>query len=95
MDALDLPGGAHMDHDGPSPHHAINRSSDGSGMDMLHPEDHPILLPSSLGWEWCVSHGVQALAGKEAQLRLAQANDSIHRICLALGFKSALLRTQV
>jgi hypothetical protein len=32
---------------------------------------------------------------KEAQLCHAQANDAIHQICLALGFKSALFRTQV
>ncbi|KAH9013825.1 hypothetical protein EDB83DRAFT_2233173 [Lactarius deliciosus] len=68
---------------------------DGSGMDGLNPEDVPILLPSSLGWEWCVRHGVQSLAGKEVQLRHAQASESIHRIRLALGFKSALFRTHV
>ena len=45
--------------------------------------------------EWCVSHGVQTLALKEAQLRLAQANESIHKICLSLGFKSAIYCTQV
>ena len=76
-------------------HHPILRTSDGSGMETLHQEDLSILLPSSLGWEWCVSHGVQSLAVKEAQLRHAQANESIHRIRLALGFKSALFRTQV
>ena len=32
---------------------------------------------------------------KEARLRMAQANDAIHRMRLALGFKSALFRTQV
>jgi hypothetical protein len=72
-----------------------SRTIDGSGMDSPNPEDLPILLPSSLGWEWCVSHGIQSLAVKEAQLRHAQANDAIHRIRLALGFKSALFRTQV
>ena len=69
--------------------------SDGSGMDSSNPADIPILLPSTLGWEWCVSHGVQSLAFKEAQLRLTQANDCIHKIRLDLGFKSALFRTQV
>ena len=73
----------------PTPHHTSKVPSDGSGMEILKPEDHPILLPSSLGWEWCVNHGAQPLAVKEAQLRHAQANDSIHRIRLALGFKSA------
>jgi hypothetical protein len=72
-----------------------SRTSDGSGMDHANPEDHPIMLPSSLGWDWCVNHSVQSLAVKEAKLRHAQANGSIHRIRLALGFKAALFRTQV
>ncbi|KAI9447441.1 hypothetical protein H4582DRAFT_2051199 [Lactarius indigo] len=63
--------------------------------ESLNAEDIPLLLPSSLGWEWCASHGIKSLAIKEAKLRYAQASDSIHRICLALGFKSALFRTQV
>ncbi|KAH9012335.1 hypothetical protein EDB85DRAFT_1877780 [Lactarius pseudohatsudake] len=64
-------------------------------MDGTNPEDFLVLLPSSLGWEWCVRHGIQSLAGKEVQLRHAQASESIHEIRLALGFKSALFRTQV
>jgi len=68
---------------------------DGSGMESTNPEDLPILLPSSLGWNWCNTHSSQSLASKEAQLRLAQANESIHKIRLALGFKSALFRSQV
>ncbi|KAH9031538.1 hypothetical protein EDB85DRAFT_1847537, partial [Lactarius pseudohatsudake] len=69
--------------------------SDGSGMESPNAEDIPLLLPSSLGMVWCSSHGVKSLAMKEAKLRYAQANDCIHRIRLALGFKSALFRTQV
>jgi hypothetical protein len=53
-------------------------------------EDIPVLLPSTLEGEWCTSHGAKSLAIKEAKLCCAQANDSIHGICLALGFKSAL-----
>ncbi|KAH9011674.1 hypothetical protein EDB85DRAFT_1900862 [Lactarius pseudohatsudake] len=75
--------------------HTPLRAIDGSGMDGTNPEDFLVLLPSSLGWEWCVRHGIQSLAGKEVQLRHAQASESIHEICLALGFKSALFRTQV
>jgi hypothetical protein len=71
------------------------RRSDGSGIDDINPEDVSILLPSSLGWQWCVRHSVQSLAEKEARLRLAQANDAIHSMRLALGFKSALFRDQV
>jgi hypothetical protein len=72
-----------------------NVRSDGSGMDDLNPEDISILLPSSLGQEWCVQNNVQSLAEKEARLRHAQANDAIHSMRLALGFKSALFRDQV
>ncbi|KAN0131053.1 hypothetical protein V8E53_011186 [Lactarius tabidus] len=67
----------------------------GSGIDHLNPEDLPIPLPSSVGWDWCVTHHSTSLAAKEAQLRVAQANDSIHKIRLALGYKSAIFRTQV
>jgi hypothetical protein len=79
----------------PSRHHPIPRTSDGPGIEGCNPEDIPLPLPSSLGWEWCARHGVKSLAVKEAKLRYAQANDSIHKIRLALGFKSALFRTQV
>jgi hypothetical protein len=58
-------------------------------------EDIPVLLPSTLGREWCTSHGAMSLLMKEAKLRCAQANESIHAIRLALGFKSALFRTLV
>ena len=71
------------------------RAPDGSGMDAGNPEDIPILLPSSFGWKWCALHNAKSLAMKEAQLCHAQANDAIHQIRLALGFKSALFRTQV
>ncbi|KAH8979439.1 hypothetical protein EDB92DRAFT_1806523 [Lactarius akahatsu] len=82
-------------HLGHASHRRTPQALDGSGMDGLNPEDAPILLPSSLGWEWCIRHGAQSLAGKEVQLRHAQASESIHRIRLALGFKSALFRTHV
>jgi hypothetical protein len=69
--------------------------SDASQSEGLNAEHIPLLLPSTLGSNWCVRHGVQALAIKESKLRYAQANDSVHGIRLALGFKSALFRTQV
>lgn len=95
VDLLESSPSLGVEESGPSLHKSTPRTSDGSGMDRLNPEDLPILLPSTLGWEWCASHGVKALAAKEAQLRVAQANESIHRIRLALGFKSAIFRTQV
>ena len=72
-----------------TPHWSL-RAPDGSGIDTSNPEDIPIFLPSSLGWKRCSSHNAKSLALKEAKLRHAQANDAIHQICLALGFKSAL-----
>ncbi|KAH9013590.1 hypothetical protein EDB85DRAFT_1899632 [Lactarius pseudohatsudake] len=78
--------------------HHRSQTSDDSEIESLNAEDIPllrVLLPSSLGWEWCTSHSVKSLAMKEAKLRYAQASDSIHRIRLALGFKSALYQTQV
>ena len=74
--------------------HALH-TSEGSGMDEHISEDIPLPLPSSLGWEWCSSHDIRSLAMKEARLRYGQANDSIHQIWLALGFKLALFRTQL
>ena len=67
----------------------ILRFSDESSVNQINAEDLSILLPSSLGWGWCVDHHLQALAEKEAKLRIAQANDAIHSMRLALGFKSA------
>ncbi|KAN0135311.1 hypothetical protein V8E53_006876, partial [Lactarius tabidus] len=66
--------------------------TEGSGANA---EDFTLTLPSSLGWEWCIQKGNKALANKEARLRFAQATDAIHKICLVLGFKSTLFRTQV
>jgi hypothetical protein len=70
-------------------------SSDDSEADEMNTEDLPILLPSSLGWEWCEKNGAQRLAEKEAKLRHAQANDAIYSMRLALGYKSTLFRTKV
>ncbi|KAH8980042.1 hypothetical protein EDB86DRAFT_3088268 [Lactarius hatsudake] len=95
VDDLGVPGETDDNHLGYASHRRTPQALDGSGMDGLNPEDAPILLPSSLGWEWCIRHGAQSLAGKEVQLRHAQASESIHRIRLALGFKSALFRTHV
>ena len=78
----------------PARHHSPH-TSDGSGMDNINAEDISILLPSSLGWKWCVEHHVKPLAEKEARLRHAQASDAIHSMRIALGFKSALFRDQV
>jgi hypothetical protein len=95
IDLIDDPSSEAAEPVGRSAYRPPQTSADGSGMDHLDPEDLPILLPSTLGLEWCVTHGAEHLAAKEAQLRMAQANESIHSIRLALGIKSALFRTQV
>ncbi|KAH9169688.1 hypothetical protein EDB89DRAFT_1908334 [Lactarius sanguifluus] len=64
-DDLGDPDNTDDNHSGYASHCCTPQALDGSGMDRLNPEDVPILLPSSLGWEWCVRHGVQSLAGKE------------------------------
>ena len=61
----------------------------------INAEDICLPLPSSLGWKWCVDRGLKTLADKEAKLRFAQATDSVHKIRLALGFKSALFRDDI
>ncbi|KAF8258431.1 hypothetical protein EI94DRAFT_1815350 [Lactarius quietus] len=89
LDDSGVPGYSDAPH--PTHYHDVYNSGE-SGTNA---EDITILLPSSLGWEWCLSHGHETLAVKESKLRFAQATDSIHRIRLALGFKSALFRSQV
>ena len=68
----------------------ILQFSDDSSVDQTNAEDLSILLPSSLSWGWCVKHHLQ-----EAKLQVTQANDAIHSVRLALGFKSALFRDHV
>src|ERR1700744_1009229 len=65
VDSLDGSGAPH--HSQPSPR--VPQHLDGSGMNDTNPEDISILLPLSLGWQWCVKHHVQSLAEKEAKLR--------------------------
>ncbi|KAI9430770.1 hypothetical protein BJY52DRAFT_1133495 [Lactarius psammicola] len=95
VDSVDGSGASHTTGPSSPTHHHTPRTSDGSGINNVNAEDISILLPSTLGWEWCVQHSVQSLAEKEARLRYAQATDSIHSMRLALGFKSALFRDQV
>lgn len=77
-----------------SPSIPPHRSHTNSGS-RSNAEDILLLLPSTLGWDWCIQRGLKVLANKEAKLHFAQATDSIHKICLVLGFKSALFWTQV
>ena len=70
-----------LDNTGPSG--ASSPVSNSLGSDAPNAEHLPILLPSTLRWVWCNDHGVKELAIKEAKLCYAQANDSIHGLCLA------------
>ena len=72
--------------------HKESPASDKSGTNS---EDIIILLPSSLGWEYCANHGHQSLANKEARLCYAQATDAIAELREVLGFKSTLFQTQI
>ncbi|KAF8262886.1 hypothetical protein EI94DRAFT_1880812 [Lactarius quietus] len=89
MDDSGVPG---RSHGAISRHSHRSHTADGSGINT---EDIPLCLPSSLGWEWCVRRGHKSLAKKEAKLHFAQVTNAIHRIHLALGFKSALFQMQV
>ncbi|KAH9172399.1 hypothetical protein EDB89DRAFT_1906254 [Lactarius sanguifluus] len=51
-DDLRDPDNTDDNHSGYASHRRTPQALDGSGMDRLNPEDVPILLPSSLGWEW-------------------------------------------
>ncbi|KAF8264206.1 hypothetical protein EI94DRAFT_1703401 [Lactarius quietus] len=82
---------AHSDRSVPG--HAHNAyPTDGS---VTNAEDIPLCLPLSLGWDWCLHRGHRSLAIKEAKLCFAQAGDALHRIRLALRFKSVLFQTQL
>ncbi|KAH9171287.1 hypothetical protein EDB89DRAFT_1907143 [Lactarius sanguifluus] len=50
-DDLGDPNNTDDNHSGYASRHRTPQALDGSGMDGLNPEDVPILLPSSLGWE--------------------------------------------
>ena len=71
-----------------------NRIDPNAGLG-IHSEDTPIRLPSSLGRKWCMDRGLDVLANMEAKLRYAQVTEAVHKIRLALGFKSALFRNDV
>jgi hypothetical protein len=63
-----------------------SRNLDGSGMNCPDPQCLPILLPSTLGWNWCDSHGFKDLATKEAELRIAQVSRFVDGLGTPLRF---------
>jgi hypothetical protein len=52
-------------------------------------------LPSHLGHAWCNKNGAKDLAMAELHLWEGQLNDSLHHICIALGHKFYLFRSNV
>jgi hypothetical protein len=63
--------------------------------DLFCPERTPLPLPSVLGLDKCKELGLIEFAKKEQRLREGQANDALHAIRLALGYKALLFRTEV
>lgn len=63
--------------------------------DEVFSERASLLMPSSLGKKSCVTYGWGSLADQEKELRIAQADECLESIRLALGHKSLLLRTSV
>ncbi|KAI6111367.1 hypothetical protein F5141DRAFT_1063661 [Pisolithus sp. B1] len=73
-------------------------NSNCSGDDMLDTntfaEQTPssLSLPSNLGADKCCDIGVHQLAEMELELHIAQANDALHGLCLALADKAVIFR---
>lgn len=61
----------------------------------IQPESAIISLPSQLGYDVVVASGLEDIASEELSLRIGQANDALHQIRLAIGYKSVLFRTAV
>lgn len=61
----------------------------------IQPESAVISLPSQLGYGVVVANGWEEIAAEELSLRVGQANDALHQIRLAIGYKSVLFRTAV
>ncbi|KAI6098420.1 hypothetical protein EDD16DRAFT_1527190 [Pisolithus croceorrhizus] len=52
-------------------------------------------LPSNLGADKCCDIGMHQLAEMELELQIAQANDALHGLCLALADKAVIFRSVV
>ena len=57
---------------------------------ILHTVTLILPLPSALGQSTCDEYGIGGLADQELCLRIGQANDALHVICLALADKGIL-----
>ncbi|KIK72756.1 hypothetical protein PAXRUDRAFT_21622, partial [Paxillus rubicundulus Ve08.2h10] len=61
---------------------------DGCATESIH-----LPFPSALGVQRCRDDGLEWLAEQEMQLRTGQANDTLHKLRLALADKAMLFRT--
>ena len=70
-------------------------NDDGDEEEEVFAERSILFMPSSLGKKLCMSYGFELLADQEKELRVAQADECLENLRLALGHKSLLLRTSV
>jgi len=61
----------------------------------IEPERSSIMLPSTLGLDWCKMVIHTSIVQQEIGLRMGQANDALHQIRIALAQKSFLFRTSI
>ena len=98
-DIHDVNGEDSSGEEGDDPGH-ISDWEDDVGDDVEHsfsenPEKIPLVMPSSLDRDTISQYNMGKLAQQELKLREGQANDCLQCLCLALGHKSLLFRTQV
>lgn len=81
-----------VDEDGPLPGNGDDMDED---EEQLPPEKAILSLPSNIGLDRCLDLGLDEVVKSEILLREGQANDALHNIRYALGYKSFLYRTAV
>jgi hypothetical protein len=54
-----------------------------------------VWMPSTFGHDVCIRNGWQDIAKQEVQLRIAQADDSLEELRLAIGHKTLLYKTHI
>ena len=82
---------------GPAPGDPAAGTSDSGGAQVapVLAEKLAICLPSHLGIDICLAHNLDKLVKAERRLRVGQMNDALHRVRVAVGYKSVLYRTKV
>ena len=70
-------------------------SDDDNDLADVNPERAVLCMPSTLGIDQCLQHGLGSMVDQERELREGQANESLEKLRLALGHKAMLLRNLV